>query len=224
MRMRRFAGIIACFALLAAGQAQAEPSSAGRLEFEVLRNGAPFGVHIVEVTGAAGRFEAVSNVDLQVKLGPITAFRLEQTCTESWRAGALAALRCSTLKDGRRIEITGTREEGALNVRIGRSSEDVERFALDAAPTSWWSRPPLDIDSMINTETGKPMAVRITRLGRERMMVGGASIDVERLRVVGTLTMDLWYDAQGRWVGCAFTARGQRVEYRLASPLSVAPA
>jgi len=222
--MYRLTGIFAALAWVIAGPALAAPSSSGRLEFEVLRNGSPFGTHIVEVTGGAGGFDASSSVDLRVRLGPITAFQLTQTCTETWRDGALAMLRCSTLKDGRRVNINSVLENGALNISIGHRPGDTERFALDAVPTSWWSKPALDLDSMINTETGKPMPVRITRIGREQIVVGGQTIAAERLRVVGTLTMDLWYDDQGRWVGCAFVARGQRVEYRLASPRSVAPA
>lgn len=222
--MRRFFGLLAAFAWLGAMPALAAPSSTGRLEFEVTRNGAPFGSHIIVVTDGEEGFQVSSNVNLRVRLGPITAFRLEQTCSETWRGGALLALRCSTLKDGRRVEITGAREDGALTVRIGRSPGEIERFAHDAIPTSWWTKPPVGIDSMLNTETGKPMPVRITRMGREQIEVGGRTIETERLRVVGTLTMDLWYDSEGRWVGCAFTARGQHVEYRLASPLSSAPA
>ncbi len=68
------------------------------------------------------------------------------------------------------------------------------------------------------------MRVRVTNMGRETIDVEGQRIQADRVRVQGTLTVDLWYDAQGRWVGCEFTARGQRVEYRLTTALSSAPA
>jgi hypothetical protein len=43
----------------------------------------------------------------------------------------------------------------------------------------------------------------------------GARIDARHVRMTGTLTVDLWYDASGRWVGCVFTARGQEIRYVL---------
>jgi len=64
----------------------------------------------------------------------------------------------------------------------------------------------------------------VTDMGRESFDVGGTQIQAQRIRVQGTLTVDLWYDTSGRWVGCSFTARGQNVTYRLASPRTSAPA
>ena len=43
----------------------------------------------------------------------------------------------------------------------------------------------------------------------------GALIEARHVRMTGTLTVDLWYDASGRWVGCAFSARGQDIRYVL---------
>ncbi len=43
-------------------------------------------------------------------------------------------------------------------------------------------------------------------MGRENFTLDGRTIQADRVRVQGTLTSDLWYDAEGRWVGCAFTA------------------
>ncbi|GAM99312.1 hypothetical protein U91I_02960 [alpha proteobacterium U9-1i] len=77
---------------------------------------------------------------------------------------------------------------------------------------------------MIDAETGARMPISVTRVGRETRNVGGASIQTDHIRVRGTLTVDLWYDLSGRWVGCAFTVRGQRIEYRLTTPLTAAPA
>jgi hypothetical protein len=218
--MRSFTlAALAAFSLSTA--ATASPSDAGRLVFDVTRNGHAFGQHSVTVSSAGEGLRAQSRVTLRANVGPLTVFRLEQTCSETWRNGVLAGLNCSTLKDGRRTQVRAELRNGRLRV-IGADGENW--FPLGAIPTSWWTRPPAGTTTLIDTETGEPMRVRVTRMGRETIEVGGRRIQADRIRVQGTLTADLWYDAHGRWVGCAFTARGQRIEYRLSTPLSAAPA
>jgi hypothetical protein len=151
----------------------------------------------------------------------MTVYRLEQTCTEVWTDGALSGLSCTTLKDGRRTRVRAEQRDGRLRVS-GAGGE--HWFPLSAMPASWWTRPPSEAVTMIDTQTGAPMRVRVTHMGRETIEAGGHRIEAERIRVQGALTVDLWYDDQGRWVGCAFTARGQNIRYRLASPLSGLPA
>lgn len=208
-------------ALCLSSAATAAPSDDGQLRFDVTRNGQPFGQHTITVSDVGDTLRARSQVALRANVGPLTVFRLEQTCTETWSDGVLAALDCSTLKDGRRTRVRAALQDGRLRVT---GAEGENWFPLGVFPTSWWTRPPSDATTLLDTETGAPMPVRVTRMGRETIEVGGRQIQADRIRVQGTLTADLWYDAQGRWVGCEFTARGQRVEYRLASPLSAAPA
>jgi len=207
--------------LLSGASAVAEPSDAGRLTFEVTRNGQPFGRHTITVSGGEANLRAETTVALRANVGPVVAFRLEQSCVERWSEGRLASLDCSTLKDGRRTRVRGQVVDGRIRV-TGADGE--HWFPIGAFPTSWWTRPPTDARSLIDTETGAPLNVRVTDMGMDTIDVGGQRIPARRLRVQGSLTGDLWYDTEGRWVGCSFTARGQRIVYRLASPLDAAPA
>lgn len=218
--MRFLASAIVAAACLT-GAAVATPSETGRTEFDVLRNGQPFGTHTIVVSGTDENLRAQSRVALRASAGPITVFRLEQTCSETWIDGALAGLMCSTLKDGRRTQVRAQRRNNRLVVH-GVDGEHV--LPITAFPASWWTMPP-EGARLINTETGEPMRMQITHMGREAYEVGGRRIQANRVRVQGdTLSGDLWYDTEGRWVGCAFNARGQRIQYRLASPLNAAPA
>jgi hypothetical protein len=207
-------------ALFVSGAATATPSDAGRTVFEVTRNGQPFGRHTISVTGSGDALRAQSEIAMRVDVGPLTMFRLEQSCTEVWSDGSLSGLTCNTLKDGRRTRVRAEHHDGRLRVT---GAEGEHWFPLSAMPASWWTRPAEGVQ-MINTETGAPMRVRVTRVGRETINAGGQSIQADRIRVQGTLTVDLWYDVEGRWVGCAFSARGQNIQYRLASPVNGLPA
>ncbi len=221
-RVRSITLAAAAAALLAiSGSAIATPSDAGRTVFEVTRNGAPFGTHTISVSESGDTLRAQSRIDMRANAGPITMFRLEQTCAETWSGGSLAALSCTTLRDGRRSQVRGERQDNRLRV-VGTSGENW--FPIGAFPSTWWTAPPTSATSFIDTATGAPLRARVTLIGRESFEVGGQHIQADHYRIAGALTADLWYDANGRWVGCSFVARGQRIEYRLASPLSGAPA
>ena len=54
-----------------------------------------------------------SELNVAVRIGPITAYSLRQTCREDWnaRASALNALTCNTLKNGRRMNVAVRRTD-----------------------------------------------------------------------------------------------------------------
>jgi hypothetical protein len=85
--MRKTA-LAAAAALLLTGAAVASPPEAGRTEFEILRNGQPFGRHTIVVTGSGDDFRAQSSVSMRATMGPVTVFRLEQSCVGTWGSTA----------------------------------------------------------------------------------------------------------------------------------------
>ncbi len=213
--------VFAALALVTIAQPAAAGERPGRIEFEILRGGQPFGRQVINVTRTNGGVVAETSADLRANLGPMTVFRYSQRCRETWRDGALVGLNCTTRQNGRTktaaAELSG--ERIAVTGTAGASE-----FAAHILPTSWWTRPPLTTREMINTETGARLPVRITLIGRETIEVGGQSIAADHIRVQGTLTVDLWYDDQGRWVSCAFSMSGQHMTYRLLTPRSNGPA
>ena len=40
-----------------------------------------------------------------------------------------------------------------------------------------------------------------------------AAAEATRIRMAGSLTVDLWYGPDGEWVKCAFEARGETITY-----------
>lgn len=221
--LRLSPGIVAIAAVFIAHAvpALAEPSSPGRVEFEVMRGGQYFGRQAVTVTEADGQLVANTSAELRAAIGPVTVFHYAQNCREVWNGGALTRLTCSTTKGGRQTQVQGSMQGASFRVQGPGGEADVPSGTL---PTSWWTRPSLTTREMINTETGTRLPVRVTHIGRETIPVGAARISTDHIRVQGTLAVDLWYDDAGHWVSCAFSAGGQQMTYRLISPLSSAPA
>jgi len=221
MTIFRRALVLGALMCTLASNAAAEPARAGRVEFEVLRGGQPFGRQGVTVTESDGALVAQTSADLRAQLGPITVFHYTQRCREVWRAGVLTDLRCTTLKNGHTQNVSGAADGSGLRVTGAGGA-----FAMPAEtwPTTWWTRPRIGSHVLINTETGQRLPVRVTQMGRETIDVGNERVAADHIRVAGTVTLDLWYDERGSWVSSAFTASGQHITYRLLSPRASGPA
>lgn len=195
--------ILAVFAaLFTAAPATANPPLPEDIVFDVLRNGSEFGEHIVRFERDGDLLRARTEIELQVRIGPFTVFRYEHAADEAWQDNQLLSISARTFKDGEWSRFDYDRSQSDLLP------------VLDAyLPSTHWRAYDTATQAILNTETGEPLDVVITELGWETFETAGGPIEARRLRMVSDLTVDLWYDAQGNWVGCEFEARGQTVRY-----------
>ena len=132
------------FSAVASEPAEAA-SAAGRIEFEVLREGQPFGSRGVTVTLRDGVLQAETTANLQVQFGPITLFSYTQRCSATWRNGALVTLRCLTLQNGRDENVEGGLNAGALRVAGATGKKRWARLDSNQEPDRY-ERPALTIE------------------------------------------------------------------------------
>jgi len=207
-RSRLCAPVIA-LALSAAVTAASAADTPQDVVFDVYRNGSPFGEHAVRFERApGGRLEVDINIALRVGFGPLTVFRYEHASEEVWVDGELVQLEASTLKDGGRERY---RLQRRADGRLERAGEVIEALP----PSSHWSGYAAGLAVVLNTETGEPMDVVIEELGMDAVETATGWVSARRVRMSGSVTVDLWYDEADRWVGCAFSIRGQDIVYRL---------
>lgn len=176
------------------------------IRFDVYRNGSPMGAHEVTFSRTdAGDLRVDIDIELSVRFGPIQVFRYEHDATEFWRNGDLVAVQAATFSDGE-----WTRWQAGY--------EAAPRIDFDALPpSSHWLGYDTALSAILNTETGEPMDVVIEAFEPAPFDTGAGSVLARRVRMTGSLTVDLWYDEAGNWVGCEFEARGQTIRYVLAT-------
>lgn len=170
------------------------------IHFQVLRNGTPFGDHRVRFTRRpSGELLVDTEIELKVQFGPLTVFRYEQSIAEAWDAEGLVSLAAQTLRDGKQHAV------------------DLDRDSAFAAliPSSHWRGYEPGTELILNTETGEPMAVSITDLGHRDVATNRGLVQARGIRMTGSLSVDLWYDQNGGWVGCEFQVDGHSVRYVL---------
>tara|TARA_Y100000052_G_scaffold25935_1_gene30140 strand:+ start:37874 stop:38494 length:621 start_codon:yes stop_codon:yes gene_type:complete len=189
------------------------PADGENLTFEVLRKGKPFGRHEVRFAREDDVLTVENEIELEVKFGPFRAFYYSHDSVETWKDGQLMSLDGETRKDGDdlvlsvsasgdQLEIEGTNFDGTAPV--------------DIIPSSHWNMKQIFSETILSSEGGKLLDIKVEKLGTETLnLSGGRSIKADHYRLVSDLTVDLWYDQDGRWVKCAFEARGQTIEYIL---------
>lgn len=199
----------------------ADPRGGETIRFDVYRGNSEFGTHEVRFSREGEDLVAEVSVRLRAGFGPVTVFRYEHNSVERWRDGQLVALEGETLKDGSRFPVEAVRNGSAILSEGMLPGGDAHSKELprDIIPSSHWRGYEEELRQILNTEHGDAMDVRITSLGMEEIEADGGTIRARRIRLEGTLTVDLWYDENGFWAGCEFEARGQRIRYvRRANP------
>jgi hypothetical protein len=217
-------GVVLCVMLAGAALAQApisnasappgqwQPRDGQQLYFDVTRNGERFGWHVVNFHRNGDRLEVKTDVSLTAGLGPLTVFEYKLSVTETYVGAGLQSIVARTKNKGRWRDLRATRETGGLRVAAWKFNG---LLTSPVIPSTHWNAAEMRQRAMFSVETGEMLNMTVTDMGMQRIRTGQGEIAARRYRVVSEITADFWYDAAGRWVKCAFTTEGQRVEYVL---------
>jgi len=189
-----------------------KPEHGDKLEFDVLRDGGPLGFHIVTFSRAGDTLTVETDVELKVSFGPVTFFEYVHDVTEKYTAGKLVWVGSRTKNEGKWKTLSAQAVGGGLKVASEAFNGTLSGAVI---PSTHWNQEEMKQASMFSTETGEMLPMKVTDRGMERVKVGATTIEARRYDVVSELTASFWYDAQGRWVKCAFEAEGSKIEYVL---------
>ncbi len=151
---------------------------------------------------------------IQVKVLGITAYRNDSRLTQTLKQGRLTALHRETNDDGDKSSLNVTLSGGKLEV-----SDGAKTWSVDAAllPTSPWNPEILSRAQLLDTKTGRALAVSTTDKGEEEVLVGGHRLKASRYAQSGAEKRDLWYDEKGRLVRMVLHREGNTVTMVLES-------
>ncbi len=190
-----------------------QPSEDTEIRYNVFRKGKPFGTHVSQFSvGEEGALEVRHEIELKAKIGPITVYKYSHMATEVWDGARLVSLRGETEKNGDEITVSAKAQEDALVVSGTNFDGKVD---ADIVPATHWNIRQMYEGGLLSTEGGQTLDVVVEELGRETLTIAGESVETTKFSLAADLTVILWYDDTGRWVKCAFSARGQDIEYEL---------
>jgi len=218
------AGALALLAATAAGRTTAAEAAApptGEWNFRASLDGKPIGQHRFSVAANAGaqgdERKVLSEASFAVKFLGITAYRYRHTATEQWRGDCLTALASTTDDDGKASSVSTEADGDTLSVKTGTTAQSLKGCVMSFA---YWNPAIQTQTQLLNAQTGKAEAVQVSRVGS----VGSGSVEVRgravaatQFRITGAAQpIDVWYSAQGEWIGLdSLVAGGRKLSYRL---------
>ena len=217
--MSKLASAFAASVLLAASMTEIASASPGRTNFEILMNGRAIGNHIVTVTEAAGITTARISIDMAGRVGPI-GFTYNHRCEEQWRGTQLLKLEC-TDRENRSTKTVNGSLVGANFVVDGSGFKG--NVPASILPTSWWRASTVRQSRILNSRDGKITNISASRVGAANVATAAGPVAATHFRIRGPANTELYYDANGRWVGNTFRLAGQNFAYRMLTPISGAP-
>lgn len=184
-----------------------------RIEFEVLRNGDPIGVHTVDFLPMDDGLQVDVEMKLNVTFLGLTVYNFGYRSGSFWKDGRMVELNAFTDDDGdqTRVSATGQGDGLTINGPMGAATGPANLL-----PTDHWNPAVQGNDMVLNTITGQVADVTITPAGAERIETGTGSRMATRHVYSGDLhDVEVWYDSQGRWVRLRFPDKSDGViDYR----------
>jgi hypothetical protein len=183
-------------------------------DFQVLLDGKPIGEHRFVVGGPPGARTVVSDARFTVKVLGLTVYRYTHRAEEHWRGNCLRSLAANTDDDGTASRVNAEAAGDVLNVTTAEGTQAIEGCAMSFA---YWNPAIRQQARLLNAQTGRHEAVQISRVGSGTVDARGQSVAAVRWRIDGPVQpVDVWYTAQGDWVGLDSTVGGGRkLSYRL---------
>ena len=181
------------------------------IRFDVLREGDKVGAHVVRFSRDGNALLVHASFDIAMKFLGFTVYRYSYVSRSLWRGGRVIELEARVDDDGAEHWVRAGADGQALEV----SGPDGAFVApVDVLPTDHWNATVLGRDLVLNTLTGNLNRVQIVNLGAAVVETSGGGRRARHFRYTGELEVDVWYDAEGRWVKLRFKAEdGSTIDY-----------
>jgi hypothetical protein len=182
--------------------------------YQVYLDDREIGSHQVRLQPEAEGLRVSTRADYAVRVLMIPFYRYSHRSDEQWQAGCLRQIRAETDDNGEPARIAGQLRGDAMVLETPAGSRSIVGCVRSFA---YW-QPELLASSqrLLNTQTGEYLQVDWKPLGQRQLPFGGGSAAAFRLGTEA-LTIDLWYDEQGRWLALESPLPdGGTLRYRLA--------
>ena len=180
-------------------------------DFAVLVSGKTAGeVHMTIQKQESGAVSVRCDTDIKVVV-PLVSYKYSFRGSETWKDRRLVRLDSNTDDNAKRFHVSAVAAADGLKVK----ANNVERTIKSEAWTStYWSLPDPKLRDgvliILDADTGRDMEAKLSYVGSEKHRVAGQEVTLNRFRVSGKVSVDLWYDGHERLVRQEWVEQGYK--------------
>ncbi len=207
------AGLLACGAAPAADDAPAVRSHV--YAFHALLDDKPIGEHTFTVVVDGATRKVTSEASFDVKFLGMGLYHYRHHADEQWKGDCLETLSSTTDDDGKPASVHLERHGDANQVKTNAGTTTVPGCLMSYA---YWNPAMREQARLLDPQTGKVDAVRVSRAGTGTIPVDGKPVAATRWRIdAPEAPIDIWVSEQGEWIGLdSMVAKGKhKLSYRL---------
>jgi hypothetical protein len=164
-----------------------------------------------------GTTKVTANADVKISY-LIYTYRYSYRGTEVWKDGRLLRMDTGANDNGKQFSLSARTQTDGLHVQVNGKGHLTR---ADAWPTTYWRLPEKSLRdqplTVLDADTGRPLNGRLEDLGAASIRVGRQAQDCTHYRLTGSVTAELWYDAQERLVRQESVEDGHRTVLELVS-------
>ncbi len=181
--------------------------------FTATLDGKPIGTHRFSLTGDEGAHVLVSDARFDVKVLGLAVYHYDHHATEHWQGDCLASLVARTDDGGQETAVKAEPQGDALRIDGPAGDKTAPGCVMTYA---YWNPALRHQTRLLNAGTGAVDAVQVSDAGAGMVAVAGHDVAATRWRIASPQgPVDVWTDAQGRWIGLDAQVKGRRLSYRL---------
>jgi hypothetical protein len=159
--------------------------------FDIFRDGNKIGTELIEIDKDGDTTSVKFTTRISVVVMFIQAYHFEHSATETWTDGRFVSYTALTDDNGTKYDVSAVVKDDKMDLDVDGTHSEA---APDLIPASWWSKDFINRTDMLDSETGKPISVKVADLGDEPIVRNGATEQVHHYKISGGVNRDLWFD------------------------------
>jgi len=180
--------------------------------FRVYLDDKPIGYHHFMISHAGELEHVTTRARFDVEFLKIPLFKYRHDNIERWSSQCLNSIASTTDQNGTLFRVDGNVTDTGF--RLSSNTGD-NTLAPCISTFAYWDKSFLQHDRLLNSQTGEYLEVDVAELGEQSLMIGDASVAVNRYRLTGDeIDIEVWYSGNDQWLGLESTTdKGRLIRY-----------
>ena len=180
--------------------------------FRVYLDDKPIGYHHFTISQAGELVQMTTQARFDVEFLKISLFKYRHDNIERWSSQCLNSIASTTDENGTLFRVDGsvTKTGFLLSSNAGNTT-----LPACISTFAYWDKSFLQHERLLNSQTGEYLEIDVAELGEQSLMVGDASVAVNRYRLTADkVDIEVWYSGNDQWLGLQSTTdKGRLIRY-----------